>query len=171
VDAGALRLLFLDSESAIREQAEWLRTELESAVGRYAAALVFFHRPAWSNSIDRGAKGHPEIQQFVTPALRDAALPVAVFSGHIHGYEHIVRDGVPYITTAGGGGPRGPLADERPGDVYRGPDCPQPKGKPPLRPFNYLLLRTEPEQIVIDVRGFCRDDAEVRTLDRIEIPL
>jgi hypothetical protein len=171
VDGGPVRLLFLDSESRIQEQGEWLRAELEAAAGRYAAALVFFHRPAWSNSIDRGAKGHPPIQQFVAPALRDAALPVAVFSGHIHGYEHIVRDGVPYITTAGGGGPRGPLADERPGDVYRGPDCPQPKGKPPLRPFNYLLLRTEPERLVIEVRGFCRGDAEVRELDRVDIPL
>jgi len=171
VDAGELLLLFLDSESHIREQGEWLEGELARAAGSYSAALVFFHRPAWSNSIDKGAVGNPEIQQFVAPVVRDAALPVVVFSGHIHGYENIIHDGVPYITTAGGGGPRGPLADDRPGDVYRGPDCPQPDGKPSLRPFNYVLLKTEPGRLSLEVRGFCRAGEAVRTLDRIDIAL
>ena len=171
VDAGPLRLLFLDSESQIAEQSQWLRTEIARAALTYSAALVFVHRPVWSNSIDRGAVGNAELQAHVAPILRGAALPVVVFSGHIHGYEHIVRDGVPYITTAGGGGPRGPLAQERPGDVYRGPDCPQPDDEPPLRPFNYILLETTPERLLLEVRGLCRDDAEVRTLDRIEIAL
>lgn len=171
VDAGPLRLLFLDSESQIAEQAEWLREELARAAAAYSAALVFVHRPVWSNSIDRGAIGNAELQRHVAPVLRDAAIPVVVFSGHIHGYEHIVRDGVPYFTTAGGGGPRGALANERPGDFYRGPDCPQSDDRPPLRPFNYMLLDTTPERLLLEVRGLCRGDAEVRTLDRIEIPL
>jgi len=171
VDAGSLVLLFLDSESQIEVQGRWLQDQLVAASGRYAAALVFFHRPAWSNSIDRGAVGDPEIQAHVAPVLEAAALPVVVFSGHIHGYENIIHGGVQYITTAGGGGPRGPLADERPGDAYRGPDCPQPKDRPPLRPFNYLLLNTSADRLSIEVRGMCRNDAAVRTLDRIDIPL
>lgn len=170
VDSGELLLIFLDSESRLDEQGEWLAARLDAA-SDHAAALVFFHRPAWSNSIDFGAKGEPDVQQYIVPVLRESPLPVVVFSGHIHGYEHIVRDGINYITTAGGGGPRGPLADERPDDVYQGPECPQPKDQPPLRPFNYLLLRADASRLAIEVRGFCRGDEAVRTIERIEIPI
>jgi hypothetical protein len=171
VTSGDLLLLFLDSESRLERQGAWLGDQLTAAAGRYAAALVFFHRPAFSNSIDRGAVGNPDVQQFVVPRLEAAALPVVAFSGHIHGFEYIVRDNIPYITTAGGGGPRGPMAEERPFDRYQGRDCPQPKGDKVLRPFNYLLLREEREQLTIDVRGFCRGDAAVGRLDTIRLPI
>jgi hypothetical protein len=171
VPAGDLLLLFLDSEGSLETQAQWLEDRLGDAAGNYAAALVFFHRPAFSNTIDQRAEGDPESQRYVVPVLTAASLPVVVFSGHIHGYEDIVRDGVRYITTAGGGGPRGPLANERPFDVYRGPDCVREKDGALLRPFNYLLLRRTQGGLHVDVRGFCRADPEVRLLDTIDIPL
>lgn len=170
VTAGRLLLLFLDSESQLEAQARWLAAQLLSAPPRHTAALVFLHRPAYTNSIDRGARGSAAVQRFVVPSLQNAALPVAVFSGHIHGYEHIVSDGMQFITTAGGGGPRGPMTPERNPDAYRGPNCIDDRGAV-LRPFNYILLSESQTQIDLEVRGFCRGDAEIRVLEKFTIPL
>jgi hypothetical protein len=171
VSSGGLLFLLLDSESELEAQGEWLDELLRTAAGRYSAALVFFHRPPYTNSIDRGAEGNPAVQQFVVPRLQAARLPVVVFNGHVHGLEYIVRDGVHYLTTAGGGGPRGPIAAEQPFDQYRGPDCMRAKDGALLRPLNYLLLRAVAGTLMIEIRGFCGGDEAVRTLDRIEIPL
>ena len=169
VDSGDLRLLFLDTESGFEAQGQWLSAELERAAGSHSAALVFFHRPAYTNSIDRGAVGSPEVQEFFVPALSAAPLPVMVFNGHVHGLEYLVRGGVHYVTTAGGGGPRGPLAAQRPDDRYAGPDCERPDHEDTVRPFNYLLLKDSPAGIDIEIRGFCGGDETVRELDRLEL--
>jgi hypothetical protein len=169
VDGGDVLLLFLDTESGLEAQGEWLEQQLAAAAGRYRAVLVFFHRPAFTHSIDRGAVGDPAVQAHVVPRLEAAPLPVVAFSGHVHGLEHIVENGVHYLTTAGGGGSRGPLGEERPGDRYGGPSCPQPAQGVVLRPFNYLLLRAMDSRLSVEIRGFCRGDAGVRVLDRAEI--
>jgi len=166
-----LLLLFLDSETGLERQGVWLEERLASAVGQYTAALVFFHRPAFTNSIDRGAVPDVNVREHIVPRLERAGLPVVGFSGHIHGYEYIVRNGVSYVTTAGGGGPRGAMADERAFDRYRGPDCPQAGGTEIFRPFNYVLLRASSDQLTLDVRGFCRGDNVIDNLDTIKIPL
>jgi len=168
VSWGRLQLLFLDSETNLDAQAQWLADAL--AATDADAALVFFHRPAWSNSIDRGAYGNPDVQRTIVPVLEAHSGTVTVFSGHIHGYEHIVKDGINYLTTAGGGGPRGLLGRDRPDDVYRGRDCRTGETGEVLRPYNYLLLRPVSEAIEIEVRGMCRDDPGVEVLDTVRIP-
>lgn len=170
VDNGDLLLLFLDSETGLESQGRWLEDRLAEARGRYAAALVLFHRPAYTNSIDWGSKPNPDILDNIVPKLVEAPLPVVVFNGHMHGFEYIVRDGVYYVTTAGGGGPRGAMAEERPFDFYRGPDCPQDKDKT-FRPFNYVLLRRETDRLSMQVYGFCRNDPGISLLDTIDVPL
>lgn len=170
VESDDLLLLFLDSETGLEAQGAWLEERLVSARGRFAAALVFLHHPAFTNSIDRGVEGHPEVQAFIVPQLEAAELPVIAFSGHVHGLEYIVAEGVHYFTTAGGGGPRGPMAAERPGDRYAGRDCIQPDGEV-FRPFNYLLLRRTEAGLAVDIRGFCRGDPGVERLDAIILPL
>jgi hypothetical protein len=170
VSGNGLELLFLDTETGIEAQASWLAAGLERAADRDAAALVFFHRPAYTNSIDRGAVGDPEVQEFLVPVLRAATTPTIVLSGHVHGFEYLVRDGVHYVTTAGGGGARGPLADTRPDDRYRGPDCEREERGDVVRPFNYVLLRGSTAGIELAIRGFCGNGDSVRDLDRIELP-
>jgi len=168
---GDLLFAFLDSESGLDSQGLWLEQELDrAAASGFVAALVFFHRAAFTNSIDWGSDPNPEILGNIVPRLEQAPLPVVAISGHIHGFEYIVRNGVHYLTTGGGGGPRGPMADERPFDFYRGPDCPQAKGEV-YRPLNYMLLEREPGRLIFDVRGFCAADEVVGQLDSIEIPL
>lgn len=171
VDAGDLRLLFLDSETGLEAQGGWLAAELEAAEGRHAAALVFFHRPPFTNSIDWGSDPNPGLIDNIVPPLEQAGLPVVVFNGHMHGFEYLVREGVHYVTTAGGGGPRGAMSEQRPDDRYRGPDCPQAGSGRIVRPFNYVLLSREPDRLAIEVRGFCGGDAAIARLDSIEIPL
>lgn len=170
VASDELLLLFLDTELVLEAQGDWLETELEQAVGHFAAALVFFHRPAWTNSVDRGAVGDADVQRFIVPRLRAADLPVLAVSGHVHGLEYIVRDGVPYLTTGGGGGPRGPMAAETPFDEYRGPDCPQANGDD-FRPLNYVLIHHDDANLRLEIRGLCHGDESVRSLDTIEIAL
>lgn len=169
VPYGDLVLVFLDSETAIAGQAEWLEQQMAAYEERYRAALVFFHRPPFSNSIDRGAEGNVEIAQHVVPVLEAASLPSVVMNGHVHGYEHLLIEGIHYFTTAGGGGPRGPLGADRPRDVYPGPDCETNGDGSVIRPFNYLLISPGADSLTIDVRGFCRADPEVRVLESIEV--
>jgi len=171
VESGDLLMLFLDSETALAEQGDWLGSRLEDARGRYAAALVFFHRPAFSHSVDRGAVGDPDVQRYVVPQLEAARLPVVVMSGHIHGFEHIVRNGVHYVTTAGGGGPRGPMGERGDDDRYAGPECLRARDGETLRPFNYVLVAEAADRIRISVRGFCKGDPEVRELDSFDVAL
>jgi Icc-related predicted phosphoesterase len=169
VESGDLLLVFLDSESHYAEQGEWLGDRLQAAAGQYAAVFVFFHRPPYTYSIDRGAEGNPEVQQYIVPRLEAATVPVVVFNGHVHGLEYIVRDGVPYVTTAGGGGPRGPMGERGAFDHYSGPECSQPNGEI-FRPFNYLLVREDEDGLRISIRGFCKGDAAIRELETIDIP-
>jgi hypothetical protein len=171
VSSGRLLLLFLDSETGLAGQGAWLSEQLELAAGRFAAALVFFHRPAFSYSVDRGARGDPDVQRYLVPPLEAAALPVVAVSGHIHGLEYIVRGGVQYVTTAGGGGPRGPMGPRGEFDRYAGPECPQPDSGEVFRPFNYLLLTASAARLQIAIRGFCKGDAAVSDLATIEIAL
>jgi hypothetical protein len=171
VDGGDLKLLFLDSETGLEAQGAWLAAELEAAESRYAAALVFFHRPPFTNSIDWGSDPNPGLIDNIVPPLEQAGLPVVVFNGHMHGFEYLVRDGVHYVTTAGGGGPRGAMAEQRPFDRYRGPDCPQAGSGKVLRPFNYVLLSRTPDGLAIEVRGFCGGGDAIAWLDAIEIVL
>jgi hypothetical protein len=171
VSSGDLLLVFLDSESQLDSQGDWLGDRLREARGQYAAALIFFHRPPYTNSIDRGAEGDPDVLQFIVPRLEAADLPVVAFNGHVHGFEYIVRRDIHYVTTGGGGGPRGPMSAERLFDRYAGKDCPQPNGEDVFRPFNYLLLRDEGKQLTIEVRGFCRGDNAVSLLDTLRVPI
>jgi hypothetical protein len=171
VPYGELQLLFIDSETEIEAQGAWLKETLAASAQTFDAALIFFHRPPFSNSIDLGAKGDANIQRHIVPVLTASPLPVVVFNGHIHGYEHLVIDGVNYLTTAGGGGPRGLLGPERPGDRYRGRDCRGQADGAVLRPFNYLLVEKTGRLLDIRVRGSCRGDLAVAELDRFQIEL
>lgn len=165
VPADELLLLFLDSESELDAQSAWLASQLESAAEKFSAALVFFHRPPYSNSIERSAKGDPDVQRFVVPVLHDSPVPTVVVNGHIHGFEHLEFDGVHFITTAGGGGPRVAMPKTGSADLYRGPECELPESASVVRPFNYLIVTPLPGRLSIEVRGFCTDNEPVRSLD------
>jgi len=168
---GDVALFFLDSEKALDEQARWLADELAEARESFSAAIVFFHRPPFSNSIDLGAEGYVPAVDYIVPVVAAAPLPAIIVNGHIHGYEHLYLDGVHYVTTAGGGGPRGLLGPDRPGDVYAGRDCRAEPSGAVLRPLNYLLISRDAAGLELEVRGRCRGDPDVSVLESVRVAL
>jgi hypothetical protein len=166
-----IALIVLDSETALAGQSEWLAEQLVAIAPTHALALIFFHRPPYSNSIDVGAHGDEDVQRYFVPVLQSAPLPSVVFNGHVHGYEHLSVDSVHYFTTAGGGGPRGQLGADRPRDVYPGRNCAVDRDGAVRRPFNYALITPAVDTVRIDVRGFCKNDSTVELIESVQIPL
>ncbi len=69
------------------------------------------HQPVYTSGI-HGAS--PEQQRLWAPIFRDGRVAL-VLQGHNHMYERIVRDGVTYITTSGGGDTLYPCVRPTPG--------------------------------------------------------
>lgn len=171
VEYGDVMLAFLDSETALEAQGEWLERRLREWERDYRAVLIFVHRAPYTDTITRGARPDERVRAQIVSRLDGTTLVPVVVSGHIHGYEHLLVGGVHYVVTAGGGGPRGLLGDDRPADVYGGRNCARTERGNVLRPFNYLLIEQRDEEISVTVRGFCRNDARVSTLERFSVPL
>jgi len=169
VASGDLQLLFIDSETALEQQARWLRERLQRPDPQRSMAIVFFHRPPYSSSQDRGAVGNVDVQRWLVPVLRAAPVTTIVINGHVHGYEHQIIDGIHYVTSAGGGGPRGWLAADRPHDVYGGRNCATDSEHAVLRPLNYLLVRRLEGAVRIEVRGLCSGEERVDVLESFTI--
>lgn len=169
VSYGTAALVFLDSETRIADQGRWLAAALDEIEPAHDALVVFTHRPPYTVSTARGLEPELALRTALADALAQTPLVSVVVSGHAHGYEHALVDGRHYIVSGGGGGPRSPLAPERPDDVYAGRDCAELPSGHVLRPFNYLLLHARRGSLEITVRGFCSDDATVDVLERFTI--
>jgi UDP-2,3-diacylglucosamine pyrophosphatase LpxH len=171
VEYGDLVLVFLDTETELEAQGAWLTARLREWDARYRAALIFMHRPPFTSSAVRGATPDAAVQAEIVPRLGGTRLVPIVIAGHVHGYERLLIDRIHYVTTAGGGGPRGLLEAERPNDVYAGRDCRRDAAGRVQRPFNYLLIDAGANEIEVTVRGFCRGDAAVGVLESFRVPL
>ena len=166
---GDLMLAFLDSETELEAQGAWLEQRMAEWAPTYRAVLIFLHRPPFTDST--GEEPNLAVQEHIVARL-DGAKPLpVVITGHVHGYEHLVVDGIHYVITAGGGGPRTMLAPERPNDVYRGPECERNDVGQVRRPFNYLLIERRAAGIAVTVRGFCSQSEAVDVVEAFEIPL
>jgi UDP-2,3-diacylglucosamine pyrophosphatase LpxH len=168
---GDVMLAFLDSETELEAQGVWLAEKMREWAPTYRAVLIVFHRPPFTNVATGRAGPDLEVREQVVPRLEGASPVPVVINGHIHGYEHLVIDGIHYVTTAGGGGPRGWLAPERPNDVYPGPDCGRNELGQIQRPFNYLLIERRSASLAVTVRGFCNAADTPTVLESFEIPL
>jgi hypothetical protein len=136
----------------------------------HRAVLIFMHRPPYTNNAGREGPNLAVQEHIVARVKERKPLPV-VIAGHIHGYEHLVIDGMHYIITAGGGGPRTELAAERPNDVYPGPDCARDELGLIQRPFNYLLVERRVGALAMTVRGFCNPADRAAVIESFEIPI
>ncbi|MGY4706355.1 metallophosphoesterase [Candidatus Bipolaricaulota sp. J31] len=115
---GDVLFVGLDSNSqylhftGLREETAWLR-EVLSQDARFK--FVFFHHPLFSSDLYYG--GNEGLAALWHPIFVETGVSI-VFCGHVHGYEHIVRDGVHYVTTGGGGAPAYPLGEPVEGSVF-----------------------------------------------------
>ena len=146
---GALNLLDLELTAAFGTdlpETKWLRTALQSEAAQGARwRLLFIHQPPYNLGWGSCDGYHGET------SLRDVLLPLAaangvsaIFSGHVHGYEPGVVDGV-HLFVAGGAG--GGL------DQY----CDPPEGFPaPWQTayvFHRLLVEAGCAELTVAARG------------------
>jgi len=103
---GDSRFIILDSELVGQvgkidgEQLVWLKGELKRHSSKAAHLFVFLHKPLWA---DAATKEHWFAN--VHPLLAKHGVEV-VFAGHKHVYRRdVVKDGVRYYITGGGGAP------------------------------------------------------------------
>lgn len=171
VEYGDVMLAFLDSETNLAGQGAWLELRLREWEAAYSAVVVFLHRAPFTESVTRGMRADAAVQAHIAARLTGTSLVPVVVAGHIHGYEHLVIDGVHYVTTAGGGGPRGLLGAERPHDVYAGRDCARDAYGRVRRPFNYVLIERRDDVLAFTVRGFCRGDGEIDVVESFDVAL
>ncbi|MCR4392301.1 MAG: metallophosphoesterase family protein [Candidatus Acetothermia bacterium] len=110
---GDVLLVGLDSNlvylkfTGLREQTDWLR-EVLAQDARYK--FVFLHHPLYSS--DLFYRSDENLAKLWAPIFREHGV-TAVFAGHCHNYEHVVREGVHYFVTGGGGAPLAPLSPIR----------------------------------------------------------
>jgi 3',5'-cyclic AMP phosphodiesterase CpdA len=109
---GPVALVFLDSNrrslgaAAWRQQRVWLGERL-TALDRdegVRGVLLFAHHPPYTNSLVVGDSRH--VQRDIVPLFTTARKTLAIFSGHVHSYEHFRRANKSYVVTGGGGAPR-----------------------------------------------------------------
>lgn len=168
---GDVMLAFLDSETELEAQGAWLEERMAAWAPTYRAVLIFMHRAPFTDSVGRSEGPNLAVQEHIVSRLKGRVPVPVVITGHIHGYEHLVVDGIHYVITAGGGGPRTMLASERANDVYRGPECSRDELGQVLRPFNYLLIERRAAAISFTTRGFCAESDDVSVIESFEIPL
>ena len=110
---GEVLLVGLDSNlqylklTGLKKETDWLR-EVLSQEARYK--FIFFHHPLYSSDPYYG--DDESLAKLWAPIFREAGV-TAIFVGHCHNYEHVVRDGLHEFVTGGGGAPLSPLSPER----------------------------------------------------------
>jgi tartrate-resistant acid phosphatase type 5 len=130
------------------DQIRFLRRTLRTA--SEPIRIVAFHQPAFTAGFH--APGEVQQRRWV-PLFRRYGVQL-VLQGHNHAYERIVRDGITYITTGGGGAPTYPCL--RPSEGLRA--C-EPA-------HHFLAVNVWSTRIV--VRAIRPDGA---TLERVEVPV
>ena len=154
---GEVSIVWLDSNGELETQATWLETTLAAIEG---PVIVATHHPPYTNSTVTGDETAVQ-DAFVSRLTPNVRL---FLSGHAHAYEHFEKEGVHYVVSGGGGGPRVDLLrgdDARHTDLF---DAPAP------RPFHWLRIRQHRNALEVIVRGFQKDRA-VYELDRFRLAL
>ncbi|MFW6048894.1 MAG: metallophosphoesterase family protein [Candidatus Bipolaricaulota bacterium] len=103
---GPINFVILDSNvneiglSRFLEQTEWLKRELEGQTRKYT--VIFFHHPVYSSGYPSGVD--TGLAESWGSLFEEHGVDL-VFNGHVHAYERLVKDGVTYVVTGGGGAP------------------------------------------------------------------
>lgn len=167
---GSLGLVWLNSNfdelghDGCNGQVAWFRNILESmdSAADVRGVLVFVHHAPYSDST--GGRESARVRSAFVPIFTAARKTLAMITGHAHTYEHLQVDGKDFIVSGGGGGPRVKVRaaeDRQYTNLYDGP---------PLRPFHYLLMRSQEDGVTVRVKGFDKGEPELRVIDRFVLP-
>lgn len=149
-DCAGLHVVALDSNGNFGranfiQQREWLEKDLTE--NDKPLTVVFFHHPIFSSVYSKGRdigladSWHPLFVEYRVDL---------VFSGHVHSYERIVKDGITYVVTGGGGAPTGRLESRISGSKKAVGDT-----------LHYLRISISSDEIVgkmIEVARVVRED-------------
>lgn len=153
---GDVAVVWLDSNNDIDTQTRWLEETLPALDAR--AIIVATHHPPYTNSSVTSDEAHVQ-DAFVSRLTPNVRL---FLSGHAHAYEHFEKEGVHFVVSGGGGGPRVELLEnQRHTDLFEGPSP---------RPFHWLRIRQHDDSLEVVVRGFQRGES-TEEFDRFSIPL
>jgi hypothetical protein len=159
---GVLDLLDLQLSAAFGKdlpEVTWLRAALASEAARGAAwRLLFIHQPPYNlgwGSCD-GYHGETTLRDLLLPLAAEHGV-AAIFSGHVHGYEHGVVDGVHLFVCGGAGG-----GLDQP--------CEPPDGFPApwstAYVFHRLLVEAGCDALTVEARGLDGALIETTTIPR-----
>ncbi|HEX2258178.1 MAG TPA: metallophosphoesterase [Actinomycetota bacterium] len=96
--AGLLDFFVLDSNRAADPvQAEWLARQLEES--RAAVKVAVFHHSPYTAGLH---ENNQDVRRLWVPLFERFGVRL-VLTGHNHGYEHSVVNGIHYVVTGGGG--------------------------------------------------------------------
>lgn len=94
-------------------QDHWMNGTLEN---KSKWNFVFLHHPLYTSEVNHWG-GYTDVQEKWGPVFQAAGVN-AVFSAHVHAYEHFYENGIHYFTMGTGGAPFYPLAKQKP-EGYR----------------------------------------------------
>lgn len=144
----------------VREQNVWLDERLEAAEEDLAIARVIlvFHHPPFTNS----SVHHPdeEAREHFFGRARSHPKVRAIWTGHVHSYEHFVVEGIHCVVSGGGGAPPTTLDVEEPefDDLYDGPA---------VRGFHYAVVTIRDDRVDVEVKML--QNGEWSVVDEFEL--
>ncbi len=169
---GPLGIIALDSNRLFMPSQQWdeqIRFYDEALAHLDAAPnvrgiLVLVHHPPWTNGTVTGPSALVE-RTFVPSFLR-SRKGLLMLSGHVHAYEHFVRQGRHFVVCGGGGGPRHrllPKERQKFRDLFNGPT---------IRDFHFLTLAPGDDGLDVRALGLAKGAARTSSMDvfRIEWP-
>ena len=122
----------LDSDDSLlpgSEQRRWLESQIASLPGEVEFVLIALHHPPVADIQTRFNLDHNPrpneiaLAQFLQTAAAESRARFIVSAGHIHNYERLLKDGVVYLVS-GGGGAAPYQIDRTPLDLYQDPGFP-----------------------------------------------
>ena len=133
------RFTFLNSNAVspvvASSQDSWLNATLDNKV---TWNFVFLHHPLYTSEVNHWG-GYADIQEKWGPVFQAGGVD-AVFSAHVHAYEHFQVNGIHYFTVATGGAPSYALsADKPPGYVNSREDT-----------LGYMRVTVNSQQVLLE---------------------
>lgn len=142
------------------EQMKWLvgRLEAVSKLPGYRFSVLYQHRPMWTCG---DSDAHPDEQVYLEPFLKQHKVPLVLW-GHMHGYERFAKDGITYVTTAGGGGLMGKVDENAATRPYcNGAGNLRVASGPWFHAVTFDVSATGMHGRVIDQNGAIKDEFDV----------
>lgn len=129
------------------DQYRFIEEEVERFNRDKEVRFIFpcFHHPPYTNVIAH--KGYPEMREDFLPRLLSTPKVCAIFTAHVHTYEHFKIQGCHFINSGGGGAPSH--------KIYRGKMARYPDVHKGFKGFHYcsILLKDGSFQVTVHMIG------------------